>query len=210
MFDNHPQSQQEETPQGAPAEHSAGPLPKRAPPASDGLSGEEVIEILEKRARELARVPQEEGEGRTAQVVTFSLGDEIYSIEAIFVGEIHPLEEITPVPCTPDFVAGVINIRGRILSVVDIHRFLGLDGTSTSNQAQVITVKAADMEIGLLVSQVHAVRTLQLSELEPALPTTARIAAEHTRGVSPDMLVLLDLEALMRDPRMTVWEEVGT
>ena len=63
--------------------------------------------------------------------------------------------------------------------------------------------------MGLLVSEVHAVRALPLAELGPALPTAAHKVAEYTRGITSDMLVLLDLEALMKDKRIIVQEKVG-
>lgn len=194
------------------AQGAVPPVESPSTPATleaDGLSSEEIQRVLQERARALARVPEVEEKGEVAQVVAFSLGQETYAVETAFVGEIHPLVEITPVPCTPEFVVGVVNLRGRILSVVDLQCFLGLAPVAREDSAQIITVHATDLEVGLLVSQVHSVRTLLLDDLEPTLPTATRIAAEYTRGVTPDMLVLLDLEALMNDDRMTVWEEVA-
>jgi purine-binding chemotaxis protein CheW len=171
------------------------------------LSPEEVQHILQERARVLAQIPPAEERGATAQVVMFTLGQEVYGIEATYVENIYPLEELTPVPCTPDFVLGVVNLRGRILSVIDLHRFLGLEGIHIDEETQVMAVSAAGLEIGLLANEVRAVVALPLEKLTPALPTTARVAAEYTRGVTPEMVVLLDLEALLRDRRMIVQEE---
>jgi purine-binding chemotaxis protein CheW len=172
------------------------------------ISLEEAARILQVRAQTLAQQPAEEREGTTAEVVIFTLGDEVYGIEAIHVENIYPLEGLTPVPCTPDFVVGVVNLRGRIFSVVDLHSFMGLAGITVDENTQVIAASVAGLDIGILANDVRSVGPLALDKLEPALPTVTHIAAEYTRGLTPEMVVLLDLEALMRDRRMVVHEEV--
>lgn len=172
------------------------------------LSPEEVSRILQARAQALAQAPTVELPGSTAQVVIFTLGDESYGIGAVHVENIYPLEGLTPVPCTPDFVVGIVNLRGRIFPVIDLHRFMGLDTVTLDEHTQVIAVNVAGLEVALLATDVHSVGALSLSNLDPALPTVTHIAAEYTRGVTPDMVVFLDLEAIMNDRRMIVHEEV--
>ena len=177
----------------------------------EGLEPEAVARILQARARALAQVPPAEAAegGLLTQVVVFALGQERYAVQATFVQGIYFVEDLTPVPGTPDFVVGVMNVRGRILSVLDIHRFMGLAGVEIDDDALVAVVHAAGLEVGILVSRVLQVRPLSLGELEPALPTATRIAAEYTRGITPDLLVLLDLEALLGTKRIIVQEKVG-
>ena len=196
----------------SPPEPAVEPQPtvpvQPSPTAEEAMSPEEVARILQTRAQTLAQVPPQEGLGTMAQVVTFTLGDEVYGIEAVHVENIYALEGLTPVPCTPDFVTGVVNLRGRIYSVIDLHRFMGLAGITTDENTQIIAVNVAGLEIGLLANDVRSVGSLSLEQLGPALPTVTHVAAEYTRGVTPDMTVLLDLEALVRDRRMVVHEEV--
>jgi purine-binding chemotaxis protein CheW len=193
----------------ASAETAPVPPPAAALAVVDpDLPAAEVTQVLQRRARALAQVPPAEEEGAAVPVVVFALGQETYGVEATFVENIYPLEDLTPVPGTPDFVAGVVNLRGRLLCVVDLHRFLGLEHTAIDEEAQVIAVDAAGLEVGILASEVRAVSTLRLDGLQPALPTTTRVAADYTRGVTADMLVLLDLEVLLSDHRMVVYEEV--
>ncbi len=193
-----------------PAPATSAVVPPAAVPlyADPNVPMAEAAQVLQRRARALAQVPPAEEGGTAVPVVVFALGQETYGIEATCVENIYPLEDLTPVPCTPDFVAGIVNLRGRILSVVDLHRFLGLEYTATGEEARVIAVHAAGLEVGLLASEVRAVRTMRLDDLQPALPTTTRVAAGYTRGVAADMVVLLDLEALLSDRRMVVHEEV--
>lgn len=178
------------------------------PEGDEAMSPEEVSRILQARAQTMAEIPPTEGEGATVQVVLFTLGDEVYGIEAGYVENIYPLEGLTPVPCTPDFVVGVVNLRGRIFSVIDLHRFMGLAGVTTDENTLVIATNVAGLEVCLLANNVLSVGTMALDKLGPALPTATHIAAEYTRGVTSDLAVLLDLEALMRDRRMIVHEEV--
>ena len=118
------------------------------------------------------------------------------------------MERWTPVPCTPGFVVGVINLRGRVLSVIDLHRFLGQEGIGLEQGAEVVVVKSDEMELGIAVSEVQAVRALHMGDLGPAPATTQRVA-DYALGVTADLLVLLDLEALLGDERIVVWKEVG-
>jgi purine-binding chemotaxis protein CheW len=172
------------------------------------LLPEEIRQILDARARALAQPPQGEDVGETATVVVFALGEEVYGIDALHVLNIYPLEEITPVPCAPDFVAGVVNLHGRIFSVIDLRRFMGMGPTPTGAGSHILAVSAAGLEIGLLASDVQSVGPVALDRLGPSLPTAAHAAAEYARGVTPDLVVLLDLEAMLRDRRMVVHEEV--
>jgi len=203
-------SQEKKTPPEDVPQTTAGEEPGLAAAyerIADALPADEVARILEQRTRALAQVPPAEETGERAQVITLALGEETYAIETAFVEVIQPLGGLTRVPCTPDFVAGVINLRGRILSVIDLHRFMGLDKTAIDEQAQVVAVNAAGLEVALLVNSVREVTALRLEQLTAVLPD-AHTAVDYTRGVMPDMTVFLDLEAIMKDSRMVVWEEV--
>jgi len=192
----------------APAAEEAQVRPKGDLVTDETLSQPEVVQVLQKRTRALAQIPPVPEAGETIPVVVFAVGEETYAVEARHVEGVYPLEGLTPVPCTPDFVVGVVNLRGRILSVLDLRRFLGLPGVDLGGQAQVIAVSAAGLEIGLVATAVRAVSVLPAASLGPALPTTGQVAAEFTRGVTPDLVVLLDLEALLQHPRVVVREEV--
>ncbi len=180
------------------------------------LSQVEVSE-LERRARALARLPTEEAaEGDTLHLVTFPLGKERYGVEVTLVQEVQPLESQTwsLVPCTPDFIVGAVNIRGRIYSVMDMARFLGLPQRPPSEAAHVLLVQGGvqgdegGMELGILADDVPQVITVSLAEVQPSSATVSTQAQEYVRGVTDDMLIILGLERLLSDPRIIVHEEV--
>jgi chemotaxis signal transduction protein len=92
----------------------------------DETSPEVMQEIWARRAAKWAEVPVEEDEGDRVDLVLARLGREVYGLDAQYVSVIRPVEQITPVPRVPDWVAGVVNVRGRILSVIDLRCFFGL------------------------------------------------------------------------------------
>ncbi len=177
-----------------------------------------LAEIWSRRAYELAEEPVAVAVGATIDLLVFNLGGEQYGIEVANVREIYPLEQLTPVPRAPNFVAGVFSARGRILSVIDLHAFLGLPVTPLTgdeNQTKIMVVtntdstsETAHLELGLLADNVVDVITLFKDELEPPLSTQAGVHAAYIYGLTADMLVVLNLNALLSDKRLIVHEEI--
>lgn len=170
-------------------------------------------EILRARAKALAR-EDGDAEGDAAreeqlQVIEFLLAYERYGIESSFIREVYPLRDYTPIPCTPPFVLGMINVRGQILSVLDIKRFFDLPQKGLTDLNKVLLVRAGDMELGILADAVLEVRSLPLRTIQPAPATLTGIRAEYLRGVTADRLIVLDIAALLSDSRIIVDEEVN-
>ncbi|MDQ3815813.1 MAG: chemotaxis protein CheW [Armatimonadota bacterium] len=182
------------------------PLPGIEPVAS---GQQEKKEILRARARELARVPEsEEAAEDNLQVVEFLLANERYAVETTHIREVYPLKEITPVPCTPPYVLGIINIRGQILSIIDIKKFFDLPDKGLSDLNKVIIVHADQMEVGILADEVLGLRSIPLHILQPSLPTLTGIRAEYLRGITNERLVVLDAPRILSDPKLVVHEQV--
>src|SRR6266478_5210710 len=80
--------------------------------------------ILEARARLLAREPDVLSPASQLHVVEFVLAHEKYGVESSYVREVHPLIDLAPLPCTPPFILGIANVRGQVLSVMDIKKFM--------------------------------------------------------------------------------------
>lgn len=171
-----------------------------------------VAQVWARRAAELARVPPQEEEGEQLDLLLFCLGSETYAFEARFAFDIRPAAQITRVPRVPDHVAGLVHIRGRILSVLDLARFFGLPGEDRDeNQPQrhLLMVEQPEMELALLVDEVLAVQSFARSHLQPAGDALPGLPAEYVRGVAPGPLVVLDLPALLADERLIVREEMA-
>lgn len=187
------------------------------------LNPTELAEIWARRAYALAQEPPVAITGQTIALLIFRLDNERYGIEVTNVREIYPRQQLTPVPRTPAFVAGVFSARGRILSVIDLRAFLGLPASPATHgrgQAEVSQTKiivaantdsaaeTAQMEVGLLVDEVIDVQTIFIEALEAPLTTQAGSHAHHIRGVTSDLLVVLDLNALLGDKQLIIKDEL--
>jgi len=174
----------------------------------DGVSPEKMQSTLLERARALAKSSDvETSEGMP--LVVFSLATETYGIPTDYVRDVQPLRQITPVPCTPDFVVGVINIRGSIYSVIDIRSFFGVPAKEITSATKVIVVDTEELQVGILADDVSGAMSVPRDEINPPLAAQATIKEEYIEGVTNDMLIILNLEALMQDERIIIHEEVG-
>lgn len=161
--------------------------------------------LLRERAGVLARPVQREAtDGESLEVIQFLLAYEHYAIETSFVREVFPLTEFTRLPGTPPFVLGIVNVRGEIVSVVDIRKFFDLPEKGLTNLNRLIVLEGADMVFGVLADQVLGVRRLPVKELQDGLHTFTGIRRDYLKGIARDRLAILDGTRLLNDPRMVV------
>jgi purine-binding chemotaxis protein CheW len=162
--------------------------------------------VLEQRARNLSRTTDQSDAalGEMIQVMTFQLASETYAAHVENVRLVQPLKRLTRVPWTPDFVVGVINLRGNLLSLIDIRKFFGIAGQEITDLMKFIVVEAGDISIGIVANRVDEVCLMPRDSFTDAPATINGIDAEFIEGVTGDGLILLDLDALLRDPRMIV------
>ena len=169
---------------------------------------EEKKKILRARAKELAREGEKEMIGKFVEIVEFMLAYERYGIESSYVREIHTLRELTPVPCTPPFVLGIINVRGQIVSVIDIKKFLDLPERGLTNSNKVIVIHDDTMEFGILADSILGVRTLPTGAIQAPLPTLTGIRSEYLKGVTKEPIAVLDGAKILSAKSLVVHEEV--
>ena len=181
---------------------------ERAPLETWKPAPEEKRKILKARARQLARGEQEKTIGESVEVVEFLLAHESYGIESCYVREISPLKELTPVPCTPPFVLGIINVRGQIVSVIDMKKFFDLPEKGLTDLNKVIIVHNETMEFGILADSILGVRTIPIEDLQPPLPTLTGIGAEYLAGVTKEPLVVLDMAKILSSKNIVVHQEI--
>lgn len=173
---------------------------------------EETRKILRARARLLAESGKAETTAahRLLDVVEFILGPEHYGIESCYIRDIHPLSEFTPLPCTPPFVLGLVNVRGQILSVIDLKKFFDLPDRGLSDLNKIIIIHAHHIELGILADAILGVRSLALEELQPALPTLTGIREEYLKGITKQPLVVLDVQKILSDEKILVNDGVNS
>ena len=166
-------------------------------------------EILKARAKALAREPDRTDViGERVEVLEFLLAYERYGIESRFVREVYPLKALTPVPCTPAFVLGIINVRGRILSVIDIKKFFELPEQGLAELSQAVIIRDDVMEFAILADSIVGFRFVSTGDILPSLPTLTGIRQDYLKGVTRDRTVILDARKLMSEKALVVHEDV--
>ena len=135
-----------------------------------------------------------------SQWVTFRLGDEIYGIDVLQVQEVLRITEISPVPGAPDYVLGIINLRGNVVTVIDARNRFGLPPKETDDASRIIVVDAFEKVVGLLVDNVSEVAYVPNSQIETGPNVGAEESNKFVSGVcnrDDELLILVDLAKLI-------------
>jgi purine-binding chemotaxis protein CheW len=162
--------------------------------------------ILKERARALARIPETVRDAHARlEVLAFTLGKERFALALACVREVHALGPITPVPGTPAFVLGIVNLGGRFQSILDFRILLGIPpGESADPDAAVIFIGNAKMEFGISVGSVLGIRYLDPGDLQPPPPLARGMQGGFLRGVAEDGSILLDGDRVLMDKSILV------
>ncbi len=134
------------------------------------------------------------------QLVGFKLGREEYGVSILQVQEIKRMTDITRVPHTPEYIKGVMNLRGSVLPVVDLKKRLNLPSQAYSDDTRIIIVKVDEVNLGIIVDAVSEVLTIRQENIEPPQTVAGGAVASYLSGVGKlddRLLILLDLEAII-------------
>jgi purine-binding chemotaxis protein CheW len=171
-------------------------------------SGEETRAVLKARAEALARGKSEGSNTRQLlEVVSFLFGQEKYGVETRYVREVLPMNDLTPLPGTPPFVLGIVNVRGQVVSVIDLRRLFDLPLSGVSDMDRIIVLSHDGMEFAVMGNAILGVTQVPVDELQPALPTLTGLRGEYLKGVTKDRMAVLDGARLLSDERIIVREE---
>ena len=143
------------------------------------------------------------------QRVTFQLENETYGINVMQVQEILRYSEIAAVPGAPDYVLGIINLRGNVVTVIDTRSRFGLMPSDITDNSRIVIIEAEKQVIGILVDSVAEVVYLKKSEMEPAPNVGTEESSQFIQGVTnreDGLLILVDLNKLLREDE---WDELG-
>lgn len=162
--------------------------------------------ILRERARALARHPEApQTPGSPLLVLTFEAGSDRYGLDIACVREVQPVQQLTPLPGVPAFVAGIVHLRGQMLGVVDLVRFFDLPVASEPLPRQIVViVRVREAEFGVFADAVAGVQTLDAAELQPTPPTLAGIRGDVLRGITAAGLIVLDGRRLATHDRLVL------
>ncbi len=196
---------------------SSGEEPKPTAVGTAGVTGasaerlptdDKERQILLARARQLAQIPEkEQAVEDLIECVAFQLGEEQYGIESAYVTEVVAVPELTPLPGTPEFLAGICNIRGRITSVVNLKALLGLPRKGLSDFHTVIVARSGSMEMGLLVDRITGTNHVRRNVLQPPPPET-QTSRTWIKALTAERLALLDAAALLANSELVIRQEL--
>jgi purine-binding chemotaxis protein CheW len=155
------------------------------------------LELLQK----LKAAEKPEIEESYFQIVVVSLNGEFYGIRIASVREILKVKKITRVPCTPEFIVGVIGVRGDIQAVMDLKQFLQLGSSQITEQSRIILVESQDIVAGLLVDEMVDIIEAPESQFLPLTESTISAPQQHIEGKFPwndHLITLLNVDRLIQ------------
>ena len=140
------------------------------------------------------------GDDERLQLVTFSIGDEEFGVDILKVQEIIRTMEITKVPRAPEFVEGVINLRGKVIPIIDLRRRFSLPPRHHDSHTRIIVIEITQMVVGFVVDAVSEVLRIPVNTVEPPPPVVAGLDSDYISGVGKlqdRLLIMLDLDRLL-------------
>jgi len=146
------------------------------------------------------------------QLVVFDLSSEAYGVDIGAVREIIRLQDITKVPRTPEFVEGVINLRGKVIPVVDLRKRFGLPAEEESKENRIVVVDIGAQDIGVVVDAVTEVLRIATESVEPPASVITTADSEYLLGIAKldsRLIILLDLERVLTETEHSSLLEMG-
>lgn len=143
---------------------------------------------------------QKKQDDELLQLVTFSIGEEEFGVNILKVQEINRTMEITKVPRAPAFVEGVINLRGKVIPIIDLRRRFGLVSKPEDKDTRIIVIEINNIIVGFVVDAVSEVLRIPASTVEPPPPVVAGVESDYISGVGKlkdRLLIMLDLDKIL-------------
>ncbi len=161
--------------------------------------------ILRERASALARRKDVGNGGESLDCVSFRLGGEDYALDSRLVAEVFRMGELTSLPGVPPFIAGIVNMRGQILSILDLRVVLDLpESESAGLERFVVVIRSDVMETGLLVDPPVEVCSIPVDSIGQPLPSPCVSRGNYIYGLADGGRIVLDGNGILGDPGLVV------
>ncbi len=171
------------------------------------IDPEERTARLRERSRQWAGVIDDQAPADGFEVLRFGISGELYAIASEHVAQVLPLSQYTPLPSTPAYVLGIVNVRGRIVSVLDLRVLFELPVDSLSERNFLLILQSPQMEFGVLIDQVLGIAQIRRDALQKAPVNLTGVRANYLLGVTDEQATVLDGARLLGDPELTVMAE---
>ncbi|MGB9793229.1 MAG: chemotaxis protein CheW [Thermacetogeniaceae bacterium] len=145
------------------------------------------------------------------QLVVFELAGELYGVDIFDVREIIRDTPVTRIPKTPEFVEGVVNLRGKLIPVIDLRKRLGLGSGERTRETRVVIVDISGAEAGLIVDCVREVATVDESSIEPP-PDVTKVNAAFVEGLAKrdgELIIIIKLSSVLEAEEEEVLGEIA-
>lgn len=152
---------------------------------------------------------EESGNDPVIQLVTFRLQDETYGINVMHVQEVLRITEIAPVPGAPEYVLGIINLRGNVVTVIDTRLRFGLPDDEVTDSSRIVIIESDKQVVGIMVDAVAEVVELKESQIDAAPNVGNEESSRYIQGIATlekGLLIVVDLQKLLTDEE---WAEVA-
>lgn len=164
--------------------------------------------ILQQRAKKLAETLSEKEQVETyLEVLCFKLAEEFYALEIKYIREVYPHREYTPLPGVPPFILGLINVRRRILSIIDLKVPFSL-AEKDFKEKKLVIIADDKKEFALITDGIIGVKKIDFTQIQSVLPTLIGLRAEFLKGITADRIAILDGEKLLSSRQLMVEETV--
>ncbi|MFD2112965.1 chemotaxis protein CheW [Thiorhodococcus fuscus] len=154
---------------------------------------------------------QSKNQGPSSAFVTFSLAEETYAIDVLQVQEVLKLTDIAPVPGVPDFILGIINLRGDVVTVIDARRRMALPDREPDDASRIVIIDVDNQNVGILVDAVAEVVQISPDAVDPAPAVGNDQTSRFILGVTSTaegLTILIDLNKLLSDDEWSIVRDV--
>lgn len=167
----------------------------------------EAADILKQRATRLAAPLTNEDHGQDElKVVGFTLGNESYALEPEFIQEVYPLKQVTRLPGTPSFLMGIVNIRRKIVPLIDLKKILEIPSANHS-VSKIIVLGQKEHQVAIGIDHLAGMLTIYKHDLQSALPSLHGTKQNVLKGITLDQTIVLDGHAILTDKHFIVDSE---
>lgn len=164
------------------------------------MSTATAVETKPKRNAGPAVTGNTDGERRLSQVVSFRLSNEEYGLDIMSVQEIILMGEITEIPEVPEYIRGLINLRGKVIPIVDLRKRFRLEASPPNEHTRIVVVNAANTTFGVVVDAVSQVLRIDASQIEPPPRGLVGLEQAYIKGLlklNEKIMILLSMEAIL-------------
>ena len=169
------------------------------------MTREQKQAILNERAAVLAQTPMTVSKREhQLDVLEVFISGERFAVEAKYVREANKLAGLTPLPCTPNFVLGLINFRGQIIALLDLREMLELKPLQKKTDLQIVVLQSGTTYSGIAVDEIVGISAIIQTELQAPQQLASASVASLLKGIRSDRLAVIDVEKVFADPRLIV------